>query len=224
VVDLGCGPGNLTETLADRWPTAAIEGLDSSSEMINDARAKTKGVEYEVGDVRDFEPGDDVDVIVSNALLQWIPGHEDMLAHWVKPGRWIAIQVPANYDEPAHAILRELCASPKWTDRLGDLSEKVRRVPSAKEYARLFRAAGCDHVDTWETRYIHQLPVVAGAPHPVVEWLSGTGMRPIRQALPDAEWEEFRADYEAALLPSYPLEGVVDFAFLRVFAVTQMRR
>jgi trans-aconitate 2-methyltransferase len=219
VVDLGCGPGNLTETLAHRWPEAAVEGLDSSAEMIAEAKAKTKGVAYEVGDVRDFTPGDDVDVIVSNALLQWVPDHERLLTRWVAPGRWIALQVPGNWDEPAHVILRDLCASPTWRDRLGDLAERVRRVPSAKEYAQLLLEAGCDQVDTWETTYIHQLPVVEGMRHPVLEWLSGTGMRPMRQVLDDAEWERFRDDYEAALLTAYPGRRVVFFAFRRVFAV-----
>jgi len=223
VVDLGCGPGNLTETLARRWPGAVIEGLDRSPEMIADARAKTTGVEYEVGDVRDFEPGDDVDVIVSNALLQWVPGHEELLARWVGPGRWIAMQVPGNDDEPAHVMLRELCGSQRWRHRLGELSEKVRQVPSAQEYARLFSAAGCDHVDTWETKYIHQLPVVDGKRHPVLEWLSGTGMRPMRQALDDADWEEFRDDYEVALRPAYQGKKVVGFAFRRVFAVAHRK-
>jgi trans-aconitate 2-methyltransferase len=223
VVDLGCGPGNLTETLARRWPDAVVEGLDSSAEMIAEARAKTTGVTYEVGDVRDFVPGEDVDVIVSNALLQWVPGHEALLARWVAPGRWIAVQVPGNYDEPAHVMLRELCASRKWRDRLGELSEKVREVPSAKEYAKLLREAGCDHVDTWETTYIHQLPVVRGMRHPVLEWLSGTGMRPMRRALDDTAWEEFRDDYESALLPAYQGENVVDFAFRRVFAVARRK-
>jgi trans-aconitate 2-methyltransferase len=220
VVDLGCGPGNLTETLARWWPGATVEGLDSSPEMIAEARAKTTGVEYEVGDVRDYEPGDDVDVIVSNALLQWVPEQERLLAKWVGPGRWIALQVPGNYDEPAHVMLRELCASPKWSGRLGNLSEQVRRVPTAKDYARLFRAAGCDHVDAWETTYIHPLPVVEGARHPVLEWLSGTGMRPVRQALRDTEWEEFCDDYEVELRRGYQGKVFVDYAFRRVFAVT----
>jgi trans-aconitate 2-methyltransferase len=219
VVDLGCGPGNLTQTLTRKWPGAAVLGVDSSPEMIAEARAKTAGVSYVVADVRDYEPSEDVDVIVSNALFQWVPGHEELLLRWATPGRWIAVQVPANHYEPAHTILRDLCASPKWTDRLGSLSERVRDVPSAIGYARLLRDAGCE-ADTWETKYIHQLPVVAGERHPVLVWLSGTGMRPVRKALPEPRWEEFCDEYEARLLEWYPPhKGVVDFAFLRVFAV-----
>ena len=219
VVDLGCGPGNLTETLTRRWPRAVVEGIDWSREMIAEARAKTTGVEFAVGDVRDYEPGDDVDVIVSNAVLQWVPDHEYLLQRWVRPGRWIAMQVPGNYDEPAHVMLRELCASQRWSYRLGALKDTVRQVGSAGEYASLFLEAECDHVDAWETKYFHLLPVVAGARHPVLEWLSGTGMRPVRQALDDAEWEAFCDDYEVALRRVYQGKNVVGFAFRRVFAV-----
>jgi trans-aconitate 2-methyltransferase len=219
IVDLGCGPGNLTQTLTGTFPGAQVHGVDSSQEMIAEARAKTSGVTYEVADIRDYQPADGVDVIVTNAALQWIDDHEPLVTRWVRPGRWIALQVPGNHHEAAHVILRELCGSPQWTDRLGGLSEKVRDVPGAVGWARLLREAGCE-VDTWETRYIHQLPVVAGERHPVLMWLSGTGMRPIRQALPDSEWEQFCDEYERELRSAYPAHwGVVDFPFLRVFAV-----
>ncbi|HEX6683356.1 MAG TPA: methyltransferase domain-containing protein, partial [Candidatus Limnocylindrales bacterium] len=174
-------------TLVERWPGATVHGFDSSAEMIEEARAKTTGASYAIGDIREFEPGDDVDVIVTNAVLQWVPGHEELLARWVEPGRWIAMQVPANYDEPAHVILNEQIASPAWRERLAGLNARVRPVGGAIDYARLFREAGCDHVDTWETKYIHQLPVVEGGRHPVLEWLSGTGMRPVRDALSDRD-------------------------------------
>ena len=223
VVDLGCGPGNLTATLKDRWPGAIIEGVDWSREMIAEAQAKTTGVEYVVGDVRDYEPGDDVDVIVTNAVLQWVPDHDRLLTIWALKVPWVAMQVPGNYEEPAHVMLRELCASQRWSYKLGNLKESVRQVWSARDYAVQFRMAGCDYVDAWETTYIHQLPVVAGKRHPVLEWLSGTGMRPVRQALDDAEWEEFCDDYEVALRRGYQGKNVVDFAFRRVFAVAHRK-
>lgn len=214
VVDLGCGPGNLTQTLVERWPKARVTGIDSSPEMIEEARAKTQGVAYEVGDVRDYVPAEDVDVIVTNAALQWVPGHDELLTRWVADGRWIAMQVPANSDEPGHVLLREL------VDQFGlDQADWRSTVGDAVHYARLLRASGCD-VDAWETNYIHQLPVTQGAPHPVATWLGGTALRPVRAALSDADFQAFSAQFEAGLWTRYPPDnGVVDFPFPRVFAV-----
>jgi trans-aconitate 2-methyltransferase len=223
VLDLGCGPGNLTQTLTRRWPEALVHGVDSSPEMIEEARAKTAGVTYEVADAVTYEVPDEVDVIVTNALLHWIPGHDELLGRWVKPGRWIAMQVPANYAAPSHLLLRDVCASPHWAGRLGDLN-RARVVGDAVHYGRLLRAAGCA-VDTWETNYVHQLPVLPDRPHPVLTWMTGTALRPVRSRLDDAEWEEFCAELDNALWTGYPADGdVVDFPFLRVFAVAHRER
>ncbi|MBV1850330.1 trans-aconitate 2-methyltransferase [Catellatospora tritici] len=225
VVDLGCGPGNLTETLVTRWPRARVRGLDSSPEMIDKARAGAGSVAYEVADVREYVPAPDVDVITTNAVLQWVPGHERLLAAWagaLRPGAWLALQVPGNQDAPAHLALRDLCAAPRWADRLGELNDAVRRVPDATGYARLLREVGCD-VDAWETEYLHQLPE-GGPEHPVLTWLSGTALRPVRAALDDADWAEFRAQLQPALARAYPpYAGIVDFPFRRVFAVARKR-
>ncbi|CAA9406843.1 MAG: Trans-aconitate 2-methyltransferase, partial [uncultured Nocardioides sp.] len=107
VVDLGCGPGNLTALLAARWPGARVVGLDSSAEMIEKARAAGSGIDYQVADLRGWRPSRPVDVLVSNATLQWVPGHLDLLpglVEQVAPGGWLAFQVPANFDEPSHTI------------------------------------------------------------------------------------------------------------------------
>ncbi|WP_020519922.1 methyltransferase domain-containing protein [Catelliglobosispora koreensis] len=218
VEDLGCGPGNLTETLAVRWPDAQIRGVDSSPEMIAAAQTPSALATYAVGDVRAHVPGAEVDVIVTNAMLQWVEGADEILASWVKPGRWIAAQMPANHDAPAHVLLRELCGTAKWSAKLGFMADK-RSVGDAVHYARLLRTAGCDHVDTWETLYVHQLPVT-GAHHPVLTWLSGTALRPVRAALSDDDFLAYCAELQPRLAEAYPAhDGVVDFPFLRVFAV-----
>lgn len=227
VIDLGCGPGNLTQTLTERWPRARVHGVDSSVEMIEEARAKTGSemgaVTYEVGDVREYEVPDEVDVIVTNATLHWIPGHDELLTRWVKPGRWIAMQVPANFDAPSHQNLRALAETDRWRERLSGLDLR-RSVGDAVHYGRLLRGAGCA-VDTWETNYVHQLPVRQGQWHPVLTWMTGTALRPVRARLSDAEWEDFCADLDSALWVGYPADGnVVDFPFLRVFAVAHRER
>jgi trans-aconitate 2-methyltransferase len=222
VLDMGCGPGNLTQTLTQRWPKARVHGVDSAPEMIDEARAKTSGATYEVADATRYEVPADVDVIVSNAMLHWVPGHEEVLRRWVRPGRWIAMQVPANFAAPSHLLLREACGSPRWAGKLGVLNEQVREVGDAVHYGRLLRAAGCV-VDAWETTYVHQLPVAAT--HPVLTWMTGTALRPVRARLSDAEWEEFCADFDSALWTRYPADGsVVDFPFQRVFAVAHRER
>src|SRR5258708_27332527 len=99
VVDLGCGPGNLTALLAERWPRADVSGVDNSPEMIETARAAAPALTFETGDVRDWRPGGAPDVITCNAVLQWVPDHDDLLVSWadmLAPGGWLAFQLPGN--------------------------------------------------------------------------------------------------------------------------------
>jgi trans-aconitate 2-methyltransferase len=224
VVDLGCGPGDLTATLARRWPSARVLGLDSSPEMIAEARAGGGPVEYEVGDVRDWHPGGDVDVVVSNATLQWVPGQEALLTRWVgelPAGAWIAVQVPGNTQAPSHQALREVAASRDWRERLAG-GTGPRDVPDAAAYAELLGGAGCV-VDAWETTYVHVLPAVAAGRHPVLSWMEGTALRPVRAALTDEEWEDFRSELDGRLDAPYPVrDGVVYFPFRRVFVVARV--
>jgi trans-aconitate 2-methyltransferase len=220
VVDLGCGPGNLTATLADRWPTARVTGLDSSPEMIEKAAAGGWPVEFAVQDLRDWRPGPDVDVVVSNAALQWVPGHEELLAVWaaaLPAGAVVAVQVPGNWDAPSHRALRAIAADGPWRDRVA-VGTAPRSVPSAEEYARLLIPSGFA-VDAWETTYVHLLPS-AGPEHPVLRWMDGTALRPVRAALPDEEWAEFRRRLGSRLAEVYPVvEGLVPFPFRRIFVV-----
>jgi trans-aconitate 2-methyltransferase len=215
VVDLGCGPGTLTALLAQRWPGADVVGLDSSPEMVA-AAGDVRGVRFEVGDLRDWEPVEPVDVLVSNATLQWVPGHLELLPRLVgavAPGGWFALQVPGNLGEPSHEIRRQLAAEPRFAPWVAGVP-----VPEAGDpgvYLDRLAALGCE-VDAWETTYLH----VLGGEDPVFAWVSGTGARPTLQALPDVLRDEFEAEFRARLRAAYPRgpHGTV-LPFRRVFAV-----
>lgn len=218
VVDLGCGPGNLTATLASRWPGARIRGIDSSPEMIERAAAAYP-TDFAVGDLRAWTPEADTDVVVSNAALQWVPGHEALLSRWVAAlpaGAWLAAQVPGNFDAPSHLALRQLSVEAGF----GDLARDAP-VLDPSGYADLLAEAGCA-VDAWETTYLHRLPVVPGADHPVLTWMDGTALRPVRAALSPDRFDVFRDTLGKRLADAYPVRGtVVSFPFRRIFFVAR---
>ena len=220
VVDLGCGGGELTATLTDRWPDAQVVGLDSSTDML--ARAATRAgsnLTFRQADVA-LEPADArADVVVSNALFQWVAGHVDVLRRWVgalAPGAWFAFAVPGNFSAPSHALMRELAASDPWASLLPPDTLRHDQVGSPADYAGVFLDAGW-LVDAWETTYVHLLD----GPDPVLEWVRGTGLRPVLAALPPGRAEAFEALYSARLRPAYPArdDGLTPFPFRRVFCV-----
>ncbi|GAA2866838.1 trans-aconitate 2-methyltransferase [Actinoplanes cyaneus] len=210
VVDLGCGSGELTRTLGERWPAARVTGIDSSPEMI----AKAGDGDFRVGDLTGWQPGPDTDVVVTNAALQWVPGHQDLLVRWVAAlpsGAWLAMQVPGNFDAPSHRLLRAVA---------GDfgVGHVLRESPvdDPADYAELLAAA---RVDAWETTYLHLLPA-DGPDHPVLRWMEGTALRPVRAALDDDAWARFRAELGGRLAGAYPAgHGRVAFPFRRIFVV-----
>lgn len=218
VVDLGCGPGNLTVDLPEIWPSAKITGIDNSPEMI-DAAPRDAGVAFEVGDLREWaqEPPQ-VDVLLSNATLQWVPEHLELLgrlADKVTPGGWLAFQVPGNFAGPSHTLRTELAAEPRFAPHVADVP-----VPSSYDpvdYHRRLAGFGFE-VDAWETTYLH---VLRGGPDAVFEWVRGTGARPTLQALPDdGTREAFEAELRRRLRTAYPQEKVgVLLPFRRIFVV-----
>jgi len=224
VVDLGCGPGNLTALLVDRWPEAHVVGLDSSAEMVQKARATTPAVTFDVADLRNWATGDaePVDVLVSNATLQWVPGHLDLLPDLlakVRPGGWLAFQVPGNFGEPSHTIRTELAAEAPYAATLAD---HVPHVPSSHDpavYLQALRGLGCE-VDAWETTYLH----VLHGEDPVFTWVSGTGARPTLQALPDDLRPAFEEEFKRRLRSAYPPgpSGEVVLPFRRIFVVGRL--
>jgi trans-aconitate 2-methyltransferase len=218
VVDLGCGPGNLTALLAARWPDAEVLGLDSSPEMIAKARGAEAGTRFEVADLRDWAPPAPVDVLVSNATLQWVPGHLDLLPRLlerVAPGGWFAFQVPGNFDEPSHTIRTELAAEPPYAAHTAGAAVPASHDPAV--YLDALGSLGCT-VDAWETTYLH---VLTGE-DPVFTWVSGTGARPTLQALPDDLRPAFEAELKRRLAEAYPVHeyGVV-LPFRRIFVVAR---
>jgi trans-aconitate 2-methyltransferase len=242
VVDLGCGPGQLTLALASRWPDAQVLGIDSSAEMIERASAllrdsgeKRDGqdarqsrvsrdglrsrVSFALGDVERWQPDRPPDVIVSNAVLQWVPGHEDLLPRWaaaLPAGGWLAIQVPGNFDQPSHAILRDLAGSDRWRPLLAGVRLN-RQAADPGEYLDLLAGAGCE-VDAWETTYLHLLQ----GTDPVLDWYRGSGLRPVLAALPEQAAAGFLAEYGERVREAYPATpyGTV-LPFRRVFAVAR---
>lgn len=218
VVDLGCGPGNLTALLKERWPRADVAGVDSSPEMVA-AAADVAGVGFSVDDVRTWEPAEPVDVVVSNATLQWVPGHLDLLPRLVghvRPGGWLAFQVPGNFDEPSHTIRRDLAAEEPYVAHTAGVA--TPDAFGAATYLELLAGLGCA-VDAWETTYLHVLT----GDDPVFTWVSGTGARPTLQALPDELRPAFEAEFRRRLREAYPPgpAGVV-LPFRRVFVVAQV--
>jgi trans-aconitate 2-methyltransferase len=215
VVDLGCGPGNRTGTLAARWPDAAIEAVDSSAEMV--AAARARGIDAHRVDVADWVPTPDTDVVVTNAVLHWVPGHRELLPRWVAAlpaGAEFALQVPGNFGAPSHVLVRELAR--RWDVVLrGDDT-----VATPAEYAALLAATGAE-VDVWETTYLHRLT----GSDPVLAWIGSTALRPVRDALDDAAYAAFTAELAPRLRSAYPAQpdGTTWFPFRRIFAVARTR-
>ncbi|MFD2091668.1 trans-aconitate 2-methyltransferase [Blastococcus deserti] len=221
VVDLGCGEGSLTASLAARWPAARVTGVDSSPEMLAAAAAEARPgrVEFVPGDVREWAPPGPVDVVVSNAVLHWVPDHERLLtrwAGWLPAGGWLAVQVPGNFRAPTHALLADLCRSPRWADRLAGAAPRPDAVLDPAGYLDVLTAAGLS-ADAWETTYLH---VLTGT-DPVLAWVRTTVLRPVLAVLPEDDAARLTAEYAAALRDAYPPrpDGTTVLPFRRVFAV-----
>jgi trans-aconitate 2-methyltransferase len=219
-VDIGCGPGNSTEVLAARFPTAEISGLDSSPDMIEAARKRLPGLRFDLADIPAWDNPGAFDVILANAVLQWVPNHEALMPRLIAKlaeGGSLAVQMPDNLDEPAHRLMREVAATGPWSGKLTDAaSSRAPRLPAEWYYALLRPHAG--RVDVWRTTYHH---VLTGGTDAVVEWFKGSGLRPFLAPLDVAETEGFLAAYRAAMVDAYPPlpDGSVLLSFPRLFFV-----
>ncbi|MGW3570930.1 trans-aconitate 2-methyltransferase [Streptomyces sp. NPDC000941] len=228
IADLGCGAGNVTVLLFDRWPDAHVTGLDNSAEMLEAARAHNAPedggglLDFRPADAAHWVPDETFDLIVSNALLQWVPNHPESFPAWIaalRPGGTFAFQVPGNFTAPSHTILADLCDAPHWRDRLATYGERPAPVLDPAAYLERLAALGCE-VDAWETTYIQMLT----GTDPVLDWVKGTALRPVLTALqgdPTAR-DAFLAEYADLLRKAYPPgpHGTA-FPFRRIFAVAR---
>jgi len=217
-IDLGCGPGNSTEILRDRFPGAEIAGLDSSPEMIEAARKRLPGIRFEVGDILGWEDPGPFGVILSNAVLHWVPNHERLLPGLVARldgGGSLAVQMPDNMAEPAQTLMREIAAAGPWASKLPP--EQRTALGSPEWYHGVLRPH-CRRVDAWRTTYLHVLPGGADA---IVEWFKGSGLRPFLAPLGDEERAEYLRRYRESIAGAYTIlpDGTALLPFPRLFLV-----
>jgi trans-aconitate 2-methyltransferase len=220
VADLGCGPGNSTALLAERWPEAAIIGVDSSPEMLAQARASSVRATWLEAEIATWTPDRPLDLIYSNAALHWLGGHALLLPRLLSQLRAegvLAVQMPRNFAAPLHILLRETAANGPWAGRLAGILDE--RPVAAPEWYYDLLAPLVQGLDIWQTEYLHVLE----GDDPVLRWSRGTALRPILQALDAEQAAAFEAAYAARLRTAYPrrADGSTPFPFRRLFIVAQ---
>uniref|UniRef100_A0A914CMK0 glucuronosyltransferase n=1 Tax=Acrobeloides nanus TaxID=290746 RepID=A0A914CMK0_9BILA len=222
IVDLGCGPGNSTKLLFDRWPNASITGVDSSADMITKAKEHHPMLKFEQGDAGAWLPQNSVDLIFANALFQWIPNHlkvfQNLIKNALKPNGVLAIQMPDNFQEPTHVLMREVAQDKRWYSKLQNQART--ELPNVNTYYNtLLEDNLSSHVDIWHTIYYHPLD----GPSAIVEWLKGTGLRPFLDPLDEDGQREFIQLYTEKLTKAYEpcVDGKVLLRYPRIFIVAQ---
>ena len=220
VADLGCGTGNVTRLLAERWPQATVTGVDSSPEMLEAARAESPAIAWREAEIAGWDPGRPVDVLFSNAALHWLGDHGALfrrLMEVLADGGWLAVQMPHNHDAASHVAMAEAAAAGPWRDTLAPLLRHRPVAEPAFYYDVL--ASMADYLDIWETEYLHVLQ----GDNPVVTWTTGTALRPLLDALDEPWRTAFQTDYAARIRAAYPprADGHTLLPFKRLFIVAR---
>jgi trans-aconitate 2-methyltransferase len=221
IIDLGCGPGTSTRMLVDRYPGAAITGVDISETMLAVATKRAPGAEFVCADIASWRPEAPVDLVVADSCLQWVHEHERLfgkLMGWLKPGGVLAVQMPDNRQEPSHALMRLIAADGPWADRLVPIAKTRAVIATFGDYYRWLRPLSAS-LDIWLTAYIHPLDGVEA----IVDWFRGSALRPFLDPLAPAERETFLGRYRRDLAESYSPEadGKVLFIYPRMFMLAR---
>lgn len=221
IYDLGCGPGTITRLLAERWPDAAVVGVDTSAEMLATAQREAPDATFQRADIAHWSPPAPADLLFSNAALHWLDDHAALLPRLVShlaPDGVLAIQMPCNQDSPSHRLMDEAAAAGPWRAKLAAVRPVYRSVETPDSYYRIL-APLARQVDIWQTTYLHVLE----GENPVVQWTKGTALRPCLDALTEPERRAFLDAYAARVAAAYPRQpdGRTLLPFRRLFIVAR---
>lgn len=222
IIDIGCGPGNSTYVLKNKWPNAEIIGLDNSEAMIKQASNKYKDIQWVCEDaLSDISKFGTFDIVFSNAVIQWIPNQHLLLSKLyqvVRKGGVLAVQVPCTKDMPIHTELMKLIEAPKWKKHFSSLASSYSIHTADFYYNSLCNLT--HYIDLWETNYYH----IMLDHKSIIKWYSGTGLRPYLDCFTNEnKKKEFLDEYEDKLKKAYVLQKdkKVLFPFKRIFFVAK---
>jgi trans-aconitate 2-methyltransferase len=219
IYDLGCGTGHLTRTLAENFAQAKVTGVDSSPEMLAEARREFPKMTWVQGDIFSWRPPAPADLIFSNAAFQWVPDHKTLLPslmNELRPGGVLAAQMPRHFDTPSHIELRKLVKQPRWRSKLQHLL--IAPIASPEMYWQWLLPRS-SNLDLWETIYLH----VLDGKDPVVNFMRGTALRPFLTVLSEREASQFLSAFAKQMEAAYPPQssGQTLFPFRRLFLIAQ---
>ena len=224
IVDLGCGPGNSTQLLRNRWPLAKVTGVDHSDTMIAAAKQSYPDQAWCTADIREWSTQTTVDLVYCNAALHWLTDHEAIVPHLfsqVAAGGALAFQIPSHTIPLVRQLIHDVSRDAAWTQRMEGPRTRLTMQRPQFYYDVLSKAANA--VDIWETEYHH----VLDSPRAIVDWMASTGLRPFLAALDcDSERANFTSQLQQQVDEAYETrnDGKVLFPFRRTFVIAYRDR
>jgi len=219
IIDVGCGPGNSTNVLSDRWPESEIIGIDNSASMIESARNNYPTIKWRIEDVTKMETEEKYDIIFSNATIQWIKNQEKLISDLLKMLKdqgALAVQVPLYHNMPVSRAIENVSLNKRWKKQTSGAGDDFTFHSSDYYYDIL--SSQVKSIIMWKTSYFHIMP----SHQNIVEMLKSTGMRKFLDRLDTQEEKiEFEKDVLKEIKNIYPTQkdGKVLFLFKRLFFI-----